>query len=90
MDEFEEEVRMKYVTSFERLATKEGIKKGREEGRREGLLEGIEFVLESKFGAAGLKLMPKVRSLENVARLREFMRVVKDAAGLPSVRDYFN
>ena len=47
--QFEEERRMRYVTSVERFA----MQRRRAEGRQKGLLEAAALLLESKFGAAG-------------------------------------
>ncbi|MCI0643100.1 MAG: hypothetical protein L0Y72_18455 [Gemmataceae bacterium] len=83
--EFEEEQKMPYITSFERLAKKEGREEGREEGR-DALLESIEIVLESKFGSSGRKLVPKVRALGSVDELRRFVRFLKNAKSIDQAR----
>ncbi|MCI0684635.1 MAG: hypothetical protein L0Y71_21270, partial [Gemmataceae bacterium] len=83
--QYEEEQKMRYVTSIERIALKEAREEGREEGR-EGILEGIEFLLEEKFGSRDRKLLSKVRSLGGVPELRRFLRFLKDAKTLEEVR----
>jgi hypothetical protein len=89
---FEEESKMRYQTSIERLGFQKGLEKGRQEGIEEGvekgLLEAISFSLE-KFGAAGRKLLPKARSLDDVAKLREFLRFLTTATSIEEVRGYF-
>jgi hypothetical protein len=58
---------MPYITPAERLWMKKG------------LLEGIEFALELKFGAEGLKLMPELRKLGELDVLRAVLQAIKTA-----------
>jgi hypothetical protein len=66
LHEFEEAKHMPYVTSVERLAKKEG----REEGARAELLQAIRRGLKARFGAAGSRLLNKVRAVNDLPRLR--------------------
>jgi hypothetical protein len=79
---FEEERRMPYVTSVERMA----LERGRQEGFVEGLLEGIAVALETKFGAAGKRLLRKARGIEDLERLRALARALKTAESLDDIR----
>jgi len=99
---YEEEKRMRYVTSIERLAQAEGRKEGRQLGRKEGrqlgrkegrqlgrkegMLEGIELDLEMKFGKEGLALLPRIKALTDLAELRALARDLKTAKKLDSLR----
>jgi predicted transposase YdaD len=83
---WEQEKRMPYVTSIERLALKEGLEKGREEGLREGLQRGIALALDLKFGPPARKLLPKVRALSDLAALDALMPAIKTAESLDDVR----
>ena len=78
--DFEEEKKVKYVTSIERLA--------KEEGMCEGLLEGITCTLDERFGVAGSRLLRKVRALKDAEELRAFLRFLHKASTLQEVRDY--
>ena len=83
--QYEEEKRMPYVTSIERLGREEGRQKGREEGREEGRQEGLvegrqtalrESVLdllEVRFGAVGSPVREKVNSMNDEAALKRLL-----------------
>ena len=78
---FEEERKMPYVTSIERLA--------REEGRQEGieaLRKGILELLKSKFPGAGAKYVRKVRAARDIERLQAILVAVGRAETLDKVR----
>jgi hypothetical protein len=53
---------------------------------QESLLAGIEAVLEVKFGAEGLKLLPEIRELQDVEMLRAILQTSKTAASPDEVR----
>src|SRR5262249_5840574 len=81
-EQFEEERRMPYVTSIERLARAEGLQQGREEG----LVEAIAMALQTKFGAAGKRLLPRGRALGDVEKLRALTRKLLSAETLDEVK----
>jgi hypothetical protein len=82
IERFEEERRMPYVTSIERLALQRGL----EEGGRKVLVEEITQALETRFGAAGKRLVPKVRALTALDKLRALNRVAWAAETLEEVK----
>lgn len=75
---------MPYVTSWERF----GIEKGLEQGLEQGLREAIELGLELRFGKDGLRLLPRVRKVKGVARLRAFKRALKTARTVDALRAF--
>jgi len=83
---FEEERRMPYVTSIERLARQEGREEGREEGRMHGLQEAISMELEERFGAGGVRLMSRVRKIRSADELRVLAKGLKKAGTLADAR----
>jgi hypothetical protein len=92
--QFEEEQRVRYVSSVERIGREkgreEGLKEGREEGLkegvREGLLAGIAAVLRLRFGPEGEQLLPQVRKLRSVPRLQALLAAGETAASLDDLR----
>jgi hypothetical protein len=74
LDRIQEERRMPYVTSIERLA------------RSEGQREGIEVLLRLRFGDEGLKLMPEIREIHDEEILRAVLKAFETATSLDEVR----
>jgi hypothetical protein len=68
--ELERATPMPYVTSIERLAEEKGRAEGREEGLREGLLEAIDLGLELRFGKEASRVLPRIRGIPDLDRLR--------------------
>jgi len=92
--QYEEERHVPYVTSIERLALEEGLERGREEGLergrqqglKDGLLAGIATALETKFGKAGRKLLPRIRAVGDVAALRSLLKAIPSARTPEDIR----
>ena len=74
LDQIQEEKRMPFVTSIERLA------------RREGMCEGIETVLKIRFGDEGLQLMPAIHEIHEEEKLRAILKTLETDASLDEVR----
>ncbi len=73
----EEEKKMPYITSIERM--------GREEGRKQGREESVRQALEVRFGEEGLALAPELAALEASA-LRKVLELLLRGASLEEVR----
>ena len=77
----EEERRMPYLTSVERIGINKGI--------RQGLLEGIELGLELKFGSEGSGLFPEISQIEDLEQLRAIQTGLKTAATVEELRSIY-
>ncbi|HJT32758.1 MAG TPA: hypothetical protein VJ783_12015 [Pirellulales bacterium] len=84
---------MSFVTGAERYGRKEGLAEGRAQGLAEGrgkarvaTLEGIEAVLEVKFAAAGLALLPEIRQIDNLELLRNILQAAKQSDSPETLR----
>ncbi len=81
---YEEEKKMPYVSSIERLAKEEGWQVGRqagrqeglEEGRRKGLVESIERAVEVRFPEVGTALNERLRAVSEFQKLEEIQRAI--------------
>ena len=69
---------------------KEGEKRGKEEGRQEGLLSGIATVLEVKFGAEGLELLPEIEGIDSVETLETILSALKTVSSIEQVRSLYD
>ncbi|MDQ1316655.1 MAG: hypothetical protein QG588_303, partial [Candidatus Poribacteria bacterium] len=65
-----EDDKMPYVTSWERIAIKEGIKKGTLITSKELLLE----LLEERFGSISYDILDIISKIDDSAKLREYHR----------------
>jgi hypothetical protein len=74
LEKIQEEKRMPYITSIERL------------GIRRGMCEGIEAQLQVRFGDEGLKLMPEIQEIHEEETLRAILQALKTATSLEDVR----
>lgn len=80
--DYEQEKRMPYITSVERI----GMEKGLNQGRQEVYLEAIEFALDLKFGDQGLSLLPEIKAITDVERLRTVLHALKKVKTLDEAR----
>jgi hypothetical protein len=67
MNRYQEEKRMPFVSSIEKI------------GMRKGLQEGIEKCLQLRFGAEGLKLLPEIKQILDVDVLRAILDAITTA-----------
>ena len=99
---YEEEKKMTYITSVERIGIEEGYKIGMQEGiqkgvqeglqqglqkgLREGLWKAIELGLEMKFGVEGIRLMPLVKQVQDIATLQTLYERLRTAQSVDEIR----
>lgn len=70
LTQFEEERKMQYVTSMERLASEEG----KQEGKQEGIRESIVDTLTVRFGEVSDEIVTGLDQVEDVDTLRSLRR----------------
>jgi hypothetical protein len=85
LEQFEEEQKMPFVTSAERL----GREEGRQEGLRLGLLDGIELALRVKFGAASQEIVLEIRHLTDLAVIRAVYAQIEPSRTIEDVRGVY-
>ncbi|MBK9050423.1 MAG: hypothetical protein IPL78_05725 [Chloroflexi bacterium] len=75
---FEEEARMPYVTSIERLALQKGHQKGRQEGLRESIIETLQL----RFEGATPELIATLEQIQELQVLRDIHKLAVTATSL--------
>ncbi len=91
---YEEEKKMPYITTAEKIGIKkgfeQGIQQGIQQGIRQGLLEAIELGLKLKFGAKGLKLFSAISKIEDVDKLRAIKEAIEVAEELGDIEEFLS
>jgi len=95
MYEYEEEMKMPYVTSVERMGIKKGqlmgIELGRQEGRQEGMLltsrEAVTDVIEARFEAAPKSMINRIRKIDDTAVLKVLLKKAIHARSLKEFKE---
>ncbi|HVA47097.1 MAG TPA: hypothetical protein VNH11_12080 [Pirellulales bacterium] len=78
----EREKHTAFITTPERVAREKGYK----EGLKMGLLASIEALLELRFAAEGLALIPEIRQIRDVDLLGQVLASMKHADTPDAVR----
>jgi predicted transposase/invertase (TIGR01784 family) len=76
---------MRYVTSIERDARKEG----KEEGKKEALIKGISLGLKLKFGDSGQDLLPEIEAILDVDTLEAILEAIGTTATVNELRQTY-
>ncbi|MGK7878176.1 MAG: transposase, partial [Xenococcaceae cyanobacterium] len=89
LSRYEEERRMPYITSIERLGIQRGIQQGMEQGIQRGSLqtarESVIEVLETRFEEVPSKLRDRLNSINDLALLKQLL---KQAITIPSPEEF--
>jgi hypothetical protein len=85
---FEEKNRMPYVTSFERLARKEGISQGIAEGILQKGREDVIEVLDVRFGEVPSEVVEKINAIADPSLLKTLHREAIAIESLEQFREY--
>lgn len=81
LHQIEEEKRMPYITSIERLALEEGREEGREKGLEEGLEKSLKVILEARFCALPNDVAKRLEAL-SAEQLEALLREAATAGSL--------
>ena len=96
---YEEEKKMAYITTAEKIGIEkglqqgiekglqQGIEKGLQQGIKKGLLEAVSLGLELKFGEEGLKLYERISQIESIEQLEKIKTAIKIATSCREIEE---
>ena len=79
-------IAQRWIEQGTQQGLQQGLQQGQRQGLQQGLLDGIELGLELRFGAAGLRLLPEIRKIEDVDRLHAIHAGLKTVSTLDELR----
>ena len=85
--QFEEEKRMPYVTSVERLGMQKGFEQGLQQGQLQEAREMLLEAVATRFGEVPEDVTAAVQRLETVEALRGLLRQALTCASIEAFRD---
>ena len=86
--QLQEERRMPYITSIERIGIQKGIEQSLQQ-MRQILWESIELGLRLKFGDEGLEILPEISEIQDVEQLRAIHRGLLTVNTLSELRQLY-
>ncbi|MDQ7033011.1 MAG: hypothetical protein Q9M37_09915 [Desulfonauticus sp.] len=84
---YEEETKMPYITTAERIGLEKGLHQGIQKGIQQGLLKAIEIGLKLKFGIEGLKLYSEIKKIQDVDLLETITEAIETAEHVSDIRE---
>ncbi len=63
----------------------QGIQQGVQQGLYQGLLDAIDMGLSLKYGAKGLKLLPEIAKIKDIAKLKAIKEAIKIAKNISEI-----
>jgi len=82
VEEYEEAVKMPYVTSVERVGIKKGIRQGMQQGSVAAARQAVIDVLETRFELVGESIVAGLGLVDDLPRLK---KLLKEAVTTPSI-----
>ena len=82
LTEYEDQKRMPYITSIERIGRRQGRQEGRQEGRLLAARDAVRLVLESRFGHVPTSILERLARLDALDQLELLLRRASTAVSL--------
>jgi predicted transposase YdaD len=86
LTEYEEQKRMPYITSIERIGRRQGRQEGRMDGPQEGQLlaarDAVRLVLEARFSQVPACIIERLARIQTLDRLELLLRAASTAVSV--------
>ena len=74
------------INSALKKGREEGIQIGEERGREEALYLGIQLALETRFNSKGLALLPSIKKIKDLEKLKKILEATIKAPYLEEIK----